>query len=85
MNGGLLKPKPSANTIDELSKQKAIENMQKLAEEEVKRLQEIADKVENILIKENVTIKELPLITSLLTGKINNKFDQTSIEKLLKL
>ena len=58
---------------------------QKIAQEEEKRFEEIVKRIIKILKEEKVTVHELPLIVSLITGKLNNKFDGADVEKILGL
>jgi len=57
----------------------------KIAAEQEKRYEEVAEKILEVVIQEAVTVKELPLIVSILTGRINAKFDEAKIDKILNL
>jgi len=57
----------------------------KIAAEQEKRYEEVTEKILEVVIQEAVTVKELPLIVSILTGRINAKFDEAKIDKILNL
>ena len=58
---------------------------EQIAEEEVKRFMEIADKLTEILIENSVLVSEIPLVVGIMTKKINEKIDKSEVDKILKL
>jgi hypothetical protein len=58
---------------------------EQVAEEQEKRLREIADKLFVLLAEEKVIVDELPIIVSILTNKVNNKIDKSEINKIMNI
>jgi len=79
--GGIIKPK----SIEEIRETEAIEKQKKIAEEQEKRFNVIADKIIKILAEEKVISKELPSIVTILTNRVNKKMNESEIDKILKL
>lgn len=57
----------------------------KIAEENKERFEKIAQRLLDVASEENVTVIELPIIVSVMTGKINNSFNGAEIKQILKL
>jgi len=55
-----------------------------IQEEEDKRFNEIADKLLEVLSNEKVLVSEISRIMVVLTNKINMKFDNSLVEKIIK-
>jgi hypothetical protein len=56
-----------------------------IAKEQGERYEEIVKQFLDIIIKENMTVEELPLLVQLLTNRINRKIDLAHVEKILNL
>lgn len=52
---------------------------------EAERLSGIADKIIDLLIKEEITTQELPRVISSVNTLINNKIDKAKIDDIIKL
>lgn len=68
-----------------LTEQQKAERMQQVKEEEMKRLQMIADHFLSILKEYKVTPKEIDLVVALATDQINRKIGAADIGTILKL
>lgn len=58
---------------------------EQIARENKERFEEIAQRLLDVLGEEKVTVIELPVIVSMLTGKVNKSIDGAEIEQILKL
>ena len=65
--------------------EQAQQRARKIAAEQEKRYEEIAQKLLDIIVKEKVTVVELPKIVLIMTGKVNQHIDKAEIEQILNL
>ena len=56
-----------------------------IARENKERFERIAQRLLEVLGEEKVTVIELPVIVSILTGKVNQRIDGAEIEQILNL
>jgi hypothetical protein len=66
-------------------KNEFVKRTQDLAIESDKRIKSITEKIIDILIKENVSIKEFPIITTAILGRLNKVIDNSTINIILNL
>lgn len=58
---------------------------QQIAKEHKERFEKIAQRLLDIVVEENVTVVELPVIVGIMTGKVNFHIDGAEIEQILNL
>jgi len=56
-----------------------------IAKEHKERFERIAKRLLDVVVEEKVTVVELPVIISMMTGKVNFHIDGAEIEKILDL
>lgn len=56
-----------------------------VAKENAERFEKIAKRLLDILVEEKATVVELPVIISLISGKVNKSVNDASINQILKL
>ena len=75
----------NSKSPEEIKAAKAIEDQKKIAEEQERRFNIVADKIMNILAEEKVLVNELPAIVSIVSKRVNEKWNTSEIDKILKL
>lgn len=58
---------------------------EQIANEHKERLERIAKRLLDVVVEEKVTVLELPMIVSLMTGRVNFYIDEADIEQILNL
>lgn len=59
--------------------------MEAVAKEHKDRFERIVQRLLDVVIEEKVRVVELPVIVSMMTGRINYEWDEALVEKVLKM